>query len=156
MENFVNVNMDIGPSEKLSEVIRFCYRRMDCTMGNDTCSKYEEVARLIEVGFIQSGSSVVQNYYSNETEANIVSLFYGNKYVAFIEITPELKKVKFPIYSLTQAGIELYHLVHLIPDINYFESVLRRISSSNKKCHIKYFTLKQLDYIIYLKRKRSK
>lgn len=108
--------------------------------------EYEDVARLIEIGLIQPGSSVTQNYYCDETSTNTAYLFYGKKYVALIEITPELKKVKFPIYSLTQAGIELYHLIHLIPDINYFESVLRRISSSNKKCHIKYAALTKLDY----------
>lgn len=108
--------------------------------------EYEDVARMIEIGFIQSGSSVTQNYFSNETESNTAYLFYASKYVAFIEITPEIKKVSFPIYSLTRAGVELYHLVHLFPDIVYFESVLHRICKTNKKCNIKYATLKKLDY----------
>lgn len=109
--------------------------------------EYEDVARMIEIGFIQSGSSVTQNYFSNETESNTAYLFYASKYVAFIEITPEIKKVSFPIYSLTRAGEELYHLIHLTPKNDYLESVLCRISNSNKKCQIKYATLKRLDYV---------
>lgn len=109
--------------------------------------EYEDVARLIEIGLIQPGSSVTQNYYSNDSDSNTAYLFYGSKYVALIEITPELKKVSFPIYSLTRVGVELYHLIHHIPNIVYFESVLNRICRTNKNCHIKYATLKKLDYV---------
>ena len=108
--------------------------------------EYENVARLIEIGLIQPGSSVTQNYYCDETSTNTAYLFYGKKYVALIEITPELKKVSFPIYSLTRAGVELYHLIPFIPDLAYLEQVLQRISKTNKKCHIKYAALTKLDY----------
>ena len=108
--------------------------------------EYEDVARLIEIGLIQPDSSVTQNYYYDETSTNIAYLFYGKKYVALIEITPELKKVSFPIYSLTRAGVELYHLIPFTPDLAYLEQVLQRISKTNKKCHIKYAALTKLDY----------
>lgn len=108
--------------------------------------EYEDVARLIEIGLIQPDSSVTQNYYWDETSTNTAYLFYGKKYVALIEITPELKKVSFPIYSLTRAGVELYHLIPFTPDLAYLEQVLQRISKTNKKCHIKYAALTKLDY----------
>lgn len=123
----------------------YLYRFSDIT-EKEVPVEYSEIARLVEIGLFQAGSGVSQNYYNDKEEPRNAYLFYAGKYVALIEVTPSMKKVSFPIYSLTKAGEELYHLIQLTPDIGYFESVLRKISHANKKCNIKYAILNYLDY----------
>lgn len=109
--------------------------------------EYSEVARLVEVGLLQAGNSVSQNYYNPDGATSDVHLFYGRKYVAFIKITPEIKQLSIPIYPLSKAGEELYKLIQVNPDVKYFEKVLINIQQRNKKCGLKYTTLKWIDYL---------
>lgn len=107
--------------------------------------EYSEIARLVEIGLLQAGNSVSQNYYNPDGAIRDAHLFYGGKYVAFIKITPEIKQLSIPIYSLSKAGEELYKLIQVNPDVKYFEKVLRDIQQRNKKCNIKYAKFKWLD-----------
>ncbi|MBQ4393872.1 MAG: DUF2806 domain-containing protein [Paludibacteraceae bacterium] len=107
--------------------------------------EYSEIARLVEIGLLQAGSTVSQNYYNPDGVTSDAHLFYGGKYVAFIKITPKIKQLSFPIYSLSKAGEELYKLILVNPDVKYFEEVLRNIQQRNKSCSIKYAKYKWLD-----------
>lgn len=107
--------------------------------------EYSEIARLVEIGLLQAGNSVSQNYYNPDGAIRDAHLFYGGKYVAFIKITPEIKQLSIPIYSLSKAGEELYKLIQVNTDVKYFEKVLRDIQQRNKKCNIKYAKFKWLD-----------
>lgn len=107
--------------------------------------EYSEIARLVEIGLLQAGNTVSQNYYNPDGVTSDAHLFYGGKYVAFIKITPKIKQLSFPIYSLSKAGEELYKLILVNPDVKYFEEVLRNIQQRNKSCSIKYAKYKWLD-----------
>lgn len=98
--------------------------------------EYADIARLVEIGLLQAGNTVSQNYYNPEGATSDVHLFYGFKHVAFIKITPEIKQLSFPIYSLSKAGEELYKLIQVNPDVVYFEKVLKKIQQRNKNCSI--------------------
>ena len=109
--------------------------------------EYSEIARLIEIGLLQAGNTVSQNYYNPDGVTSDAHLFYGGKYVAFIKITPDIKQLSFPIYSLSKAGEELYKLIQVNPDVKYFEKVLRNIRHRNKNCSVKYSNLKRIDFL---------
>jgi len=109
--------------------------------------EYSEVARLVEIGLLQAGTTVSQNYYNPDGETCDAHLFYGSKYVAFIKITPEIKQLSIPIYALTKAGNELYKLIQVNPDVEYFEKLLKKLRQKNKNTIIKYANLKWIDYL---------
>lgn len=115
------------------------------SINDDVNIKYVDIARLIEIGMIQPGSLVEQNYLNKKNELSMHHLFYGNKYVAFIELPPNVSQISFPIHLLTTAGIELYNLISLKPNLKYLESLLRNILSENidnsKNIKIKYAPL---------------
>lgn len=109
--------------------------------------EYSEVARLVEIGLLQAGTTVSQNYYNPDGETCDAHLFYDSKYVAFIKITPEIKQLSIPIYALTKAGNELYKLIQVNPDVEYFEKLLKKLRQKNKNTIIKYANLKWIDYL---------
>lgn len=114
--------------------------------------RYADIALLIEIGLVQAGSMVVQKYFNNEGEIMEHHMYYGNQYVAFVEMPSNLKEMSFPIYPLTHAGEELYKLISLKPQKKYFEYVLHKILEVNahicKDIHIKYALLNSLDFEI--------
>lgn len=115
----------------------YIYRFSDST-NEKSPIEYADIARLIEIGLLQAGNTVSQNYYNPGGATSDVHLFYGFKYVAFIKITPEIKQLSFPIYSLSKAGEELYKLIQVNPDVEYFEKVLTKIKHKNQNCGIEY------------------
>ena len=114
--------------------------------------KYPEIARLVEMGFVQPGSMVTQNYYNHNNEQPMHHLFYDNRYIAFIEMPNGLEQMSFPIYPLTKVGEELYRLISPEPNIGYFENVLHSILKENKHISkdikISYAKLNWVDFTI--------
>lgn len=108
----------------------------------DVDFKYADIARLMEMGLIQAGSMVVQNYYNTSNKNAEHHLYYGDGYVAFVKMPADLLKMSFPIYPLTHVGEELMKLISIEPNRAYFEFVLQKILEENKHLskdiHIKY------------------
>ena len=122
---------------------------------NDTSEKsenrsidYETIAQLVEVGFIQPGSMVTQNYLT-KGQSLTQNLFYGKRYIAFIELPSSIEKISVPIYPLTKIGIELYKLITIKPNIEYFKNILQKIINKNecisKDIRISYAELTMFD-----------
>lgn len=108
--------------------------------------RYADIAKLIEIGFVQAGSMVEQNYY-NKSEISVVrQLFYCGKYISFLNMPADVKQMSFPIYPLTTVGEELYKLISVKPNIDYYKQVLCKIKERNKKLSIKYAKLKRVDF----------
>lgn len=112
--------------------------------------QYMEISRLMEIGLVQSSSTIVNTYYNNSDESSQHYIYYGEKYVAFVEMPTELKQMSFPIYPLTRVGEELYKLVSPAPNREYFEYVLHKILEDNKhfskRITTKYAKLNWIDY----------
>ena len=135
--------------EKISQYVLFdsAYYIYRFPEKNDTNAsiEYADIARLVEIGLLQAGSTVSQNYYNTDGVTSDVHIFYGFKYVAFVKMTPEIKQLSFPIYTLTKAGEELYKLIQVNPDLEYFEKILQHIQKRNKDCNISYAMVKWID-----------
>ena len=78
------------------------------------------------------------------------TLFYAEQYVAFFEIPSKQTQISFPIYQLTKVGSELYKLISIEPNVDFFEQVLQCIIQKNKhwskEINIKYAKLVRIDY----------
>lgn len=100
--------------------------------NSDEGYQYVDIARLMEIGLIQAGSNVVQNFYNVEGEITTHQISYGDAYIAFVEMPANLKQISFPIYPLTHVGEELYKLIKVQPQSEYLEAVLHKILEKNK------------------------
>ena len=100
--------------------------------NSDEGYQYVDIARLMEIGLIQAGSNVVQNFYNLEGEITTHQISYGDAYIAFVEMPANLKQISFPIYPLTHVGEELYKLIKVQPQSEYLEAVLHKILEKNK------------------------
>ena len=124
----------------------FIYRGSESIEGRSNVDiSYEDVARLIEIGFIRSGSMIVRNYYNKTSEAFVHHLIYANK-VAFIEQPAQSLPITIPIYSLTEVGRELYNLITIKSDYSYFDYVLHEIKQNAKNVNIKLAQLSWIDF----------
>ncbi len=112
--------------------------------------QYVDIARLMEIGLIQAGGNVVQNFYNIGGEITTHHISYGDKYVAFVEIPSNLKQISFPIYPLTHVGEELFKLITVHPKSEYLEAVLHDIIDKNKykskEIKTRYAKLNKIDY----------
>lgn len=139
--------------EKIAQYVMrdaFYYIFQDSFEHNEEIGyRFMEVARLMEIGLVQSSSTTINTYY-NSDESTPHHIYYGEKYVAFIEMPAELKQMSFPIYPLTCVGEELYKLISPAPNRDYFEYVLHMILKDNKhlskKITAKYAVLNWIDY----------
>lgn len=100
--------------------------------NSDEGYQYVDIAQLMEIGLIQAGSNVVQNFYNVEGEITTHQISYGDAYIAFVEMPANLKQISFPIYPLTHVGEELYKLIKVQPQSEYLEAVLHKILEKNK------------------------
>ena len=112
--------------------------------------EYADIARLIEIGLVQSGTDITQNYYHRDSDVPQHTLFYAEQYVAFFEIPSNLKQISFPIYQLTTVGSELYKLISIKPNMDFFEQMLQCIMKRNRfennGINIRYAKLVRIDY----------
>ena len=112
--------------------------------------EYTDIAHLIEIGLVQSGTDITQNYYHRDSDVPQHTLFYAEQYVAFFEIPSNLKQISFPIYQLTTVGSELYELISIKPNMDFFEQMLQCIMKRNRfennGINIRYAKLVRIDY----------
>ena len=131
-------NITREEAELLEQIAQYVLFDGSYYIYNDTSEKsenrsidYETIAQLVEVGFIQPGSMVTQNYLT-KGQSLTHNLFYGKRYIALIELPSSIEKISVPIYPLTKIGIELYKLITIKPDIEYFKNILQKIINKNE------------------------
>ena len=93
--------------------------------------QYGAIIRLMEMGLIQSVSDVGITLKYQNGEKYDCSYIYGG-YLYLFSIPNEIGEIKIPVYSLTLAGCELYKLVSVEPNYEYFHNVLKCIVEFNK------------------------
>lgn len=106
--------------------------------------KYEDIAQMMEVGLIQSGS-MTSRYYFGSDETVTEHYVFNSHHIAIIEMPQSMPKMSIPVYQLSKIGCELYKLLTPINNLDYFLDVLRKIAKANRGVDIKYAELSTLD-----------
>lgn len=98
---------------------------------------YEDVAQLIEIGLVQSGSMVTMNYYNDSTNEVVHKMSCGD-YLFFITQPPQMHTFSIPVYPLTLIGNELYNLLTIVPDSDYLKTIMKELKNRNQGLKIVY------------------
>ncbi|MBO7459436.1 MAG: DUF2806 domain-containing protein, partial [Bacteroidales bacterium] len=93
---------------------------------------YSDIAKLIEIGLLQSGDFVHKSFISSKLENNKVGIIYDNL-VIIIELMANASKVSIPVRLLTIPGIEIVKLINVNPNIDYIKEIANRIKKNNIK-----------------------
>ncbi len=94
---------------------------------------YCYIAKLIEIGLIQSGDNVRQQFNANNTsEINKTSIIYGN-IVMKIDQMPGADLFSFPVRLLTTPGKELARLIPISPNLDYVKKMASTIKRDDVK-----------------------
>lgn len=91
---------------------------------------YYNIAKLIEIGLLQSGDFASMNFDNKENEK--IEFLYGDfaLVVNFIS-KQEVRKISFPIKLFTTAGEELLQLIDIIPNMNYIQEFAKAIKKDD-------------------------
>ena len=89
---------------------------------------YSDIAKMTEIGLIQSGTFVHIEYNSSQNENNIVGIKYANL-IIILRIKAGVNKVSIPVYCLTTAGKELYKLIDVTPNLDYVKDIGKYIKN---------------------------
>ncbi|MBR5678453.1 MAG: DUF2806 domain-containing protein [Paludibacteraceae bacterium] len=106
---------------------------------------YEDIAKLIEIGFLQAGSSVQANLHNNQGEVVKNAIAYGN-YIVLIDQPPVHPIVSFSVFPLTKTGSELFRLLTITSNENYLKCFANSLKKRYGKLVIQYADLKYVDY----------
>lgn len=94
---------------------------------------YYYIAKLVEIGLIQSGDNVRQQFNANNTsEINKTSIIYGN-IVMKIDQMPGADLFSFPVRLLTTPGKELARLIPISPNLDYIKKMASTIKRDDVK-----------------------
>ena len=87
---------------------------------------YSCVAKLIEIGLLQSGDFVTRNYSSIKTTDKILGIIYG-KIVLLVNQKANSPKISFKVRLFTTPGKELLKLVDIKPNMEYMQEFAKAI-----------------------------
>lgn len=91
---------------------------------------YTDIARLTEIGLIQTGTFVYKEYKASQDRDAKIAILY-KEFVLIITIRSGAKNISLPIDCLTTAGKELYQLIDVSPDIEYIKTIGEYIKKDN-------------------------
>lgn len=92
--------------------------------------RYVDIARLTEIGLLQSGTFVIKSYESNPTEMTKTPVIYGNN-VFILSIPPATKKIDIPVVLLSQPGCEIYGLIDSKSNKDYIHEFASYVKKEN-------------------------
>ena len=92
--------------------------------------RYQDIAKLTEIGLIQAGTFVHKTYKAFPDRDNRIGFKYAN-YVIIITIKSNAKEVSLPINCLTTAGQELYKLIDVSPNTEFINMLGKQIKKDN-------------------------
>lgn len=110
-------------------------------------ASYSDIAKLVEIGILQSGDFVQRTISAKEGDAN-TALTCCN--IIILLTIKAGNKIQIPIYLFTQAGIELLKLVNSEPDMEYIKELANHIMNINVKVQYSYILSKDSNNIQYL------
>ena len=95
-----------------------------------------EIAKLIEIGFVQPGSLVTRNYHNDTGRNREFSIVYGD-YVIMVNIPGGTPCLPIPFYPLTKVGQELYHLISKKSDDDYLNIIASAYKKADKRVQVR-------------------
>ena len=104
---------------------------------------YNDLARLREAGFLQTGELVQRTYYSKKTEMQQSIIVYGHK-VIVLTVPPNTKNIVFPIGILTRAGCEIYELIEHDDNMGYMKDFATFTKKNNPMATVQYGSLLEI------------
>lgn len=105
--------------------------------------RYVDIARLTEIGLLQSGTFVIKSYESNPTEMTKTPVIYGNN-VFILSIPPATKKIDIPVVLLSQPGCEIYGLIDSKSNKDYIHEFASYCKKENKNVKVQYGKLLEI------------
>lgn len=105
--------------------------------------RYLDIARLTEIGLLQSGSFVIKSFESNPTEETRTAVIYG-KNGFLLTIPAATKKIDVPIILLSQPGCEIFDLVEAKTNKEYIDDFASFIKNKNKNVKVQYGKLLEI------------
>ncbi len=103
---------------------------------------YTAIAKLIEIGLLQSGDLVQRFFDATTTSARENPLVYGNILI-LIKQNVNSPKFSIPIRLFSTPGEELTKLVEITPDLEYVQELANTIK--NEKVKIYFAKIKSID-----------
>lgn len=129
-------NMTKDEAEIFQKVAQFALLQGDAFIysSNDVLNKlgvpYSSIAKLVEIGLLQSGDFVSRNYFSDKTKKVVHGIIYGNL-VVLVNQKANAPKISFEIRLFTTPGKELLKLVNIKPNIEYIQEFAKKIKNDD-------------------------
>lgn len=129
-------NMTKDEAEIFQKVAQFALLQEDAFIysSNDVLNKlgvpYSSIAKLVEIGLLQSGDFVSRNYFSDKTKKVVHGIIYGNL-VVLVNQKANAPKISFKIRLFTTPGKELLKLVNIKPNIEYIQEFAKKIKNDD-------------------------
>lgn len=98
---------------------------------------FKDIAKLRELGFLQSGDFVTCSFQANPNSISNVNFVYANNFLQFT-FTPSTIDVEMPVFPLTQAGQEIYELIESKPNWDYIRDILLYFKKSKPSTTLHY------------------
>lgn len=152
-------NMTKEEAELFQKVAQFVLIQQDSYIAflvdsNNNLKKYGipyyYIAKLIEIGLIQSGDNVRNSYTTNNTLHINKSYFIYGKLVVIIDQMPDACFFSFPVRLLTTPGKELIKLINIEPNIEYIKKIATEIKNDEVKVsYAKIINIEENGHINY-------
>ena len=129
-------NLSAKEAELFQKIAPYILHQQDYFIFNDSDVlkkhdiQYNDIAKLIECGILQSGTMVTRHYYAKPNEDTTLGIIYG-KYVLIINIPQGAKDVDFPVIILTRTGIELFSLLEVEANMEYIKDFSQYIKKNS-------------------------
>ena len=142
-------NISYDEASLFLKICDFVFGKGDCFLFNEEGVlekhgfRYLDIARLTEIGLLQSGTFVIKSYESNPTEMTKSAVIYG-KYVFLLSIPPATKKIDIPVVLLSQPGCEIYDLIDAKSNNEYIHDFASYVKKENKNVKVQYGKLLEI------------
>lgn len=123
----------------------FIYYDSSFREDNNIDLTYEDIAKLVEIGLIQAGSSVYAHLHNQHGGTITNAITYGN-YVILIKQPSKYKEIAFPIYPLTRVGEELCKLLSVKSNNAYMNKFANMLKDDYNDISISCAQLISIDY----------
>ena len=105
--------------------------------------RYVDIARLTEIGLLQSGTFVIKSFESNPTAETRIAVIYG-KNGFLLTIPPAANKIDVPIILLSQPGCEIFDLVEAKSNDDYIKDFASFFKKKNDRVKVQYGKLLEI------------
>lgn len=148
MELLRNISYD--EASLFMKICDFVFGKGECFLFNEDGVlekfgfRYVDIARLTEIGLLQSGTFVIKSFLSNPTTETRTAVIYG-KNGFLLTIPPAAKKIDVPIIRLSQPGCEIFDLVEAKSNDEYIKDFASFFKKKNSSVKVQYGKLLEIN-----------